>query len=94
MLISLLIFAFVSSGIAVSLWIKYGAANHTARVLLEKLKNTAAELDELKRQSASLTLTLDAMRLERTHGVSQPSQNSNHTGDSKKRKYSRRPKNQ
>jgi hypothetical protein len=88
-------------GTSLALWIKFNAANHTAKALLDKLKNTAENLDETKRDLASANLTLDAMRVERTSTTySQPSSNgsatkdkSNHSPENKKRKYYRRPKN-
>lgn len=87
-------------GISLALWIKFKAANHTAKALLDKLKNTATNLDETKRDLASATLTLDAMRVERASDAFSQSLNgtsskdkSNHSPENKKRKYYRKPKN-
>lgn len=87
-------------GISLALWIKFNAANHTAKTLLDKLKNTATNLDETKRDLASATLTLDAMRVERTSSEFAQSSNGsaakdkpNHSPENKKRKYYRKPKN-
>ena len=87
-------------GISLALWIKFKAANHTAKALLDKLKNTATDLDETKRNLASVNLTLDAMRVERTADAFSQSSNgsaskekSNNSPENKKRKYYRKPKN-
>ena len=92
----LLVFCLFTSGLSLALWIKFKAANHTAKSLLDRLKNTATELEETKRQLASSNLTLDAIRLERTQPPvthSSPSGSSNHSPDNKKRRYSKKPKN-
>lgn len=97
----LTIFCLFTSGIALACWIKFKAASHTSRSLLEKLKNTATDLDETKRQLASVNLTLDAMRVERTQTVyeqqSNGSVNKSSSGnglDQKRRRYNKKPKNQ
>lgn len=82
--------------VTVALWIKFRAANHTAKTLLEKLKNTATELDETKRALASSNLTLDALRVERDYQAASPIQSNgkaDNPPDQKKRRYYRKPKN-
>jgi hypothetical protein len=88
------------AGTTVALLIKFRAANHTAKTLLEKLKAVATNLDETQRDLASANLTLDAMRIERTSEIYQPSANGfsekdkpNHSSENKKRRYYRKPKN-
>ena len=97
----LILTSLLFGGISLALWIKFNAANHTAKALLDKLKNTAENLDETKRDLASANLTLDAMRVERTSATySQTPSNgsaakdkSNQSTENKKRKYYRKPKN-
>ena len=97
----LLVFCLFTGGLSLALWIKFKAANHTAKSLLERLKNTSTELEETKRQLASANLTLDAMRVERTQSVYESSQNgsankgdSKNSSDPKRRRYNKKPKNQ
>lgn len=96
----LLLTSLFFGGTSLALWIKFNAANHTAKALLDKLKNTAENLEETKRDLASVNLTLDALRVERTSEKYSQSSNgsaakdkSNHSPENKKRKYYRRPKN-
>ena len=96
MLVSTVI-AIVSTCLSIALWIKFKAANHTARTLLDKLKITAEDLDETKRLLASTNLTLDTMQIERSQSARMTSLNGhdpNHSPEKKKRKYYRRPKGQ
>jgi hypothetical protein len=91
----LLILSLLFAGLSVALWIKFNAANHTAKALLDKLKNTATELDETKRNLASVNLTLDALRVERDYQISNPNSLNGkepHQPDQKKRRYYRKPK--
>jgi hypothetical protein len=91
----LLLLSLLAGGAAVAFWIKFNAANHTAKSLLDKLKNTATELDETKRALASANLTLDALRVERDYQAANPSQlngKADNPPDQKKRRYYRKPK--